>query len=213
MTGASGSADGRAGGGAFDRVARARSARPEDAAALYRDWAAHYDADLVEVLGITGSSRIAELLAEHLADRAASVVDLGCGTGLVGTRLRELGFLTVDGVDISPEMLAVATAKGCYRRTVVGDLADVAALPRGPYSASVSAGTFTTGHVGPGVVPGLLALHSPSAWLAWVIAAPVWDSFREVLDANGVDTVRADLEPIRRGGEPESVMFVGRLPG
>jgi len=197
----------------LDRVARARAARPEDAVALYRDWAEHYDTDLVDVLGITGSGRIADLLAEHLDDRDAAVVDLGCGTGLVGARLRELGFVCVDGVDISPEMLAVAATKRCYRTTAVSDLGDPATLPDGRYSASVSAGTFTTGHVGPGAVPGLLQIHAPSALLAWVIAAPVWDSFRDVLDANGVVTVLAELEPIRRGGDPESVMFVGRLPG
>lgn len=213
MTGSGGPAGDRAADGAFARVARARAARPEDAIALYRDWAEHYDTDLVEVVGITGSGRVAELLAEHVDDRTAPVVDLGCGTGLVGVRLRELGFLAVDGVDISPEMLAVASAKGCYRHTVVADLGDGEALPRGPYSASVSAGTFTTGHVGPGAVPGLLALHAAGSWLAWVIAAPVWSAFREILDAQGVVTVRSELEPIRRGGDPESVMFVGRLPG
>jgi hypothetical protein len=117
------------------------------------------------------------------------------------------------GVDVSPEMLAVAVAKGCYHRSAVADLNDPVSLPDGAYAASVSAGTFTTGHVGAAAVPGLLALHAPAAWVAWVIAAPVWDAFRVVLDASGVTTVHAQLERIRRGGDPESVMFVGRLPG
>ena len=64
-----------------------------------------YDDDVFGRLGFTGSARIAELLIEHLPSPTAPVLDLGCGTGAVGLRLAELGATTVDGVDLSPEML------------------------------------------------------------------------------------------------------------
>jgi len=197
-----------------DSVARARAlSSVEDAEALYRDWAATYDADVFGAMGFTGSARIADLLASVLPEPAEPVLDLGCGTGAVGVRLAELGVTTIDGVDLSPEMLAVAESTHAYRHLVVGDLN---ALPNGlhaPYAASVSAGTFTTGHVGPDAVPRLLELFRPGAVIAWVIAASVWPSFEVVLAAHGLDVLHRTVEPIRRDGPPEAVMLVARLAG
>jgi SAM-dependent methyltransferase len=194
------------------RVQRARSLGSRDeVVAVYRDWVEHYDRDVFDLLGVIGSARIAELLGEHQPDRAGAVVDLGCGTGEVGVRLRDLGFTAVDGIDISPEMLAVADGKGCYRSVAVADLTDPTTLPVGRYRSSVSAGTFTTGHVGPGSVSDLVRLHEPEGIIAWVIAQPVWRAFAAAIEAAGVDTLHAALEPIRVDGPPESVMFVGRV--
>ena len=193
------------------RVARARGASSNDElVALYREWAEHYDHDVVDGMGLVGSARIADLLAEHLPERGTAVIDLGCGTGLVGERLAAHGFATVDGVDLSPEMLAIAAHKGCYRHVVAADLHDAASLPRGPYGASISAGTFTSGHVGPEAVGGVLSVCAPGAVVAWVVAAVRWPEFAEALDRAGVTTELASVEPIRRDGPAESVMFVGR---
>ena len=101
-----------------DPVRRARSiSSVEQAAALYAEWASTYDADVFGELGFTGSARIAELLVSVLPDPTLPVIDLGCGTGAVGQRLAQLGVTTVDGVDLSPEMLAVAANTGAYRRS------------------------------------------------------------------------------------------------
>ena len=124
---------------------------------VYHDWAATYDDDVFGKLGFTGSARIAELLIAHLPDAAAAVLDIGCGTGAVGRRLAELGATTIDGVDLSPEMLELARRTGAYRRLAVRDLTAADLDVSGPYTAMVSAGTFTSGHVGPSVVPTLLA--------------------------------------------------------
>lgn len=43
-----------------------------------------------------------------------SVLDMGCGTGLVGQQLAKKGFKTVVGLDISPNMLEEASNKGVY---------------------------------------------------------------------------------------------------
>ena len=59
---------------------------------MYRDWAVHYDLDVFGTLGFTGTDRIVDLLAEHVPDRESAVLDLGCGTGAAGVRLRAHGF-------------------------------------------------------------------------------------------------------------------------
>ena len=54
----------------------------------------------------------------------ASVLDAGCGTGRVGRELARRG-LDVVGVDIDPEMLAVAKEKGTGAEWILADLATV----------------------------------------------------------------------------------------
>jgi predicted TPR repeat methyltransferase len=197
-----------------DPVARARSlSSVQEAAALYAEWASTYDDDVFGELGFTGSARIAELLASVLPDPSEPVLDLGCGTGAVGRRLGQLGVTTVDGVDLSPEMIAVASRTGAYRHLVVGDLNALPNRLDAPYAASVSAGTFTTGHVGPGAVPRLLELLRPRGLVAWVIGATVWRRFEPVLASTELDVLHQALEPIRRDAPPEAVMFVARLSG
>jgi SAM-dependent methyltransferase len=202
------------GTGRTDPVRRARSiSSVEQAAALYAEWASSYDAEVFGELGFTGSARIAELLAGVLPDPTLPVIDLGCGTGAVGRRLAELGVTVVDGVDLSPEMLAVAAESGAYRHLTVADLNALGAQPYSPYAASVSAGTFTTGHVGPAVVPRLLDLLRPDGVVAWVIAIAVWPLFEHVLATSKLAVLHDSVEPIRRDGPPEAVMFVARKGG
>jgi len=192
-----------------DSVARARSlSGVDEAARLYSEWASTYDDDVFGKLGFTGSARIAELLAYVLPDRDQPVVDLGCGTGAVGRRLAEIGVTTIDGIDLSPEMLAVAASTGAYRTLTVGDLNDVPTDLKAMYAASVSAGTFTTGHVGPAAVPRLLELLRPGGIVAWVIATTIWPQFEPEISA--LHVLHPEIEPIRRDGPPEAVMFVAR---
>lgn len=46
-------------------------------------------------------------------NESLDILDLGCGTGLVGSWFRDYARKLV-GVDISPTMLDMATKKGCY---------------------------------------------------------------------------------------------------
>jgi trans-aconitate methyltransferase len=194
-----------------DRVRRARSVRtPEDAVQTYDSWAADYDHDVFEVMGFFGTERIADLLATHAPDRDQPVIDLGCGTGAAGVRLAHHGFGSIDGVDISPAMLDVAAGLGVYRHLVTADLTQPLTIEH-RYGASISAGTFTTGHVGADAIPALVTLLQPEAVVAWVIAEPLWPSFRQTMQQQGLRTVHVALEPVRRDGPPESMMVVARL--
>jgi SAM-dependent methyltransferase len=197
--------------GSAGRIAAARSMHtPDDAVQLYRGWAADYDHDVFEVMGFTGTDRIADLLAQHLPDRSAAVIDLGCGTGAAGVRLAEHGFTTIDGADISPEMLAVAGERDVYRHLVVVDLTEPLDIAH-RYGAAVSAGTFTTGHVGAQAIGPIVGLLQPGAVVAWVIAEPVWPAFRTAMSEAGLRLLHAQLEPIRRDGPPEAFMVVAQL--
>jgi hypothetical protein len=71
-------------------------------------------------------------------------------------------------------MLAVASAKGVYRRAVLADLMAPLPLPDAAYAGIVSAGTFTRGHVGPGALPGLLRIAAPGALVCLSVHEGVW---------------------------------------
>ena len=90
--------------------------------ALYRDWAETYDATMLEGLRYRSPALVAALLGEHLPDRTAQVLDVGCGTGLAGQSLAELGFELIDGMDISPEMMQVAARRRFQGRDTGPDL-------------------------------------------------------------------------------------------
>lgn len=64
--------------------------------------------------------------------RAGHALDLACGTGRIGVWLRTQGVRWLDGLDLTPEMLRQAEAKGVYDRLVQGDLA-ATGLPASSY--------------------------------------------------------------------------------
>lgn len=81
---------------------------------LFDGFADHFDHTLVKRLVYAAPAQLAQFLRQEQADIATSVLDLGCGTGLMAQELMRAGRV-IDGVDLSPRMLAVARAKGVYR--------------------------------------------------------------------------------------------------
>jgi SAM-dependent methyltransferase len=64
--------------------------------------------------------------------RAEETLDLACGTGRTGEWLRGNVRGAIDGVDMTPEMLARARARGIYRELLLGDIRDTK-LPAARY--------------------------------------------------------------------------------
>ncbi|NDE73932.1 MAG: hypothetical protein EB064_08485, partial [Betaproteobacteria bacterium] len=56
----------------------------DESRALYRDWAETYDNTMLQGLNYQSPALVAGLLAQHLPDRQAQILDIGCGTGLGG---------------------------------------------------------------------------------------------------------------------------------
>ena len=128
---------------------------PADSIRLYGEWADTYDSSFVEYEGYVVYLRVAELLLRQRALINGPVLDVGCGTGIVGVCLREGGIEVVDGLDISPLMLAEAGNKKTkddlpvYRNLIGADLTKAVDIPDNQYAGLISAGTFTHGHLGP----------------------------------------------------------------
>ena len=88
---------------------------------VYRDWAKKYDYDNDHVLGTVSQPKSVNLLSTRLKDKTAKIIDVGCGTALVGEKLKAKDFIYFDGIDISEDMLSIAKYRG-YRNLFLGSL-------------------------------------------------------------------------------------------
>ena len=89
--------------------------------ALFDQYAEKFDHALVETLGYRVPEFLAEAIAEARPGRFGVALDLGCGTGLMGERLRAFCD-RLEGFDISAEMLRKARAKRVYDGLEKADL-------------------------------------------------------------------------------------------
>ncbi len=101
---------------------------------LFDQYAGRFDAALTERLAYRGPAVLRGavenvLRAAGRRPHFASVLDLGCGTGLAGAAFRPLA-ATLVGIDLSPAMIAQAAQKHLYDRLVTAPLADALADER-----------------------------------------------------------------------------------
>jgi SAM-dependent methyltransferase len=106
----------------------ARGYRTVDVRSGYAEWVPTYEQTVEDAMDIA----LLETLASVPWTSLGSAADLGCGTGRTGAWLKRRGVEVIDGVDITPEMLAVARETGVYRRLVEADVA----------STGLDAGTY-----------------------------------------------------------------------
>jgi len=107
---------------------------------LFDQFASDYDTRMLCELGYRAPSILRELMALVAAERdGLDILDLGCGTGLSGLAFKPLA-RTLDGIDLSPAMIAKARTRGVYGMLSVGDIETVAG--NGTYDLLVAADTL-----------------------------------------------------------------------
>jgi predicted TPR repeat methyltransferase len=114
---------------------------PGDKQSLFDDWAPTYDHDLVNEMGYVADAEVCRKLEALVPDRQARILDAGCGTGLVGRRLRKAGYTEIHGSDYSQKMLDEARASGAYRSLQQHDLTRPIETDQ-PYDAAIVVGVF-----------------------------------------------------------------------
>ncbi len=90
---------------------------------LFDQFSVDYDARMIGQLGYQAPA-ILRAFADMMAigaDRKLAILDLGCGTGLCGAAFRDMASC-LDGIDLSPAMIARARALGIYDELVVADI-------------------------------------------------------------------------------------------
>lgn len=146
----------------------------EDVAALYDKWAETYDAEMAQA-GYRHPSICLALLARYLPRGEGPLLDAGAGTGLIGQWLGIMGYPEVEALDISEGMLAVARRKQCY--TAIHAMALGRSLPfaSGTYGGVISAGVFTSGHVGVEGLDELVRICRPKGVIVLTVKGTLWD--------------------------------------
>lgn len=124
---------------------------------LYKDWAETYDEDIMEN-GYSSPLRTAQALVACGAQLDAPVLDIGCGTGLSGLFMKDVGFTDLHGSDFSPEMLAEANEKGIYSVLHQADLRDPFEFVNETFPTIAAIGVLTPGHAGSEIIETVIAL-------------------------------------------------------
>ena len=153
------------------------STDPREVADRYDEWAESYDDDL-DAWSYQAPGVVAQTVVSR-EPNARSVLDVGCGTGLVGKALRALGCTArIVGLDISRTSLRVAHQTGAYDQLESADLQQPLDIEDNGVDVLVCVGVMT---------------YLPEV-------EPVWREFARVVRPGGlvVITQREDLWEPRR---------------
>ena len=176
---------------------------PENVSAYYRDWVETYDRDVAQS-GYSGPQIAAEILRRQVPDTGLSLLDAGCGTGLVGKLLAPAGYARIDGFDLSGPMAERARESGAYRevRGGVDMLRAGEHYADASYDLVLSIGVFTLGHVPPEALAVLVRIVRPGGWLLVSARTHYYDQ------SNLQDVVDAEIE----AGRIEQVALLRDAP-
>jgi len=138
---------------------------------LFDASAATFDRDLVSKLGYDIPREMVQMLLEVavVPQGRWSVLDLGCGTGLVGEQIASHS-RRLTGVDLAPNMIERARARGFYTDLHCADIAATLALQKSGtdrYDVVTAADVFI--YVGKleSVIPAIRGVLNPGGWLAF----------------------------------------------
>ena len=150
----------------------------------YQDWAMSYDADLAAA-GYAYFSLAPAIVAQHVRDSKARILDAGVGTGRIGEFLALLGYDNITGIDLSDDMLQLARARQAYKDLQRMDLGQRLAFADNHFDAVYTFGAFTTGHAPPQGYRELVRVTRASGFLILALTdhARAGSGYGELLDS------------------------------
>ena len=201
--------------------------------ALFDQYAPQFESALLQKLGYQVPALLDAMLDEVMAELGiahfAEALDLGCGTGLMGERLRrKVSFL--EGVDLSAAMIAETGRKGIYDRL---DKAELVAFLAGRAAATdlvTAADVFIYCGALPPVLAAVVPAMRPGGLLAFSLEAHEGEeavflrpslryahgvaATRAALAEAGLEVLRFETATLRqdRGAPIEGMLVVARKP-
>lgn len=201
--------------------------------ALFDQYAPQFEQSLVGKLGYRVPEMLDHMVAEEMTrigiERFSKAVDLGCGTGLMGERLRQkVDFL--EGVDISAAMIAETARKGIYDSLQKAELVAALNARRAEADLMTAADVFIyCGDLQP-VLAALVPALKPGGLVAFSLEAHDGDeaiflrpslryahgvaATRDALVVAGLETLRFETAVLRfdRGAPITGILVVARRP-
>lgn len=118
-----------------------RMAPPSYVKNLFDRYANRFDAELVEILRYRTPELLAQLVMRQSHPGPLDILDLGCGTGLCGPLLQPVA-RRLTGVDLSPNMLALARDRDVYSELECVELTEYLARCDAEFDLVVAADVF-----------------------------------------------------------------------
>ena len=160
----------------YDNLDLSKSKNDDEVLGIYKDWALLYDKDNDDLLGTVSQPNTVQIFHDYVKDCKLKIIDVGCGTGLVGLELQNLGFSNFDGIDISQEMIDIAQGRG-YNSLFLGNLNKSLPIDSNSYDAALCVGVFTHGHVGPDRFSELVRIVKSEGIICFTINEDVYESY------------------------------------
>ncbi len=107
----------------------------------YDRWAGEYESDLVNEMDYVAHIDAARIFNEVVIDKNCRILDVACGTGLVGEELKKYAYSEVDGTDFSAEMLKVSKRRAVYKKLFQHDFTK-SLINLASYDAVICVGLF-----------------------------------------------------------------------
>ena len=160
----------------YDNLDLSASQNEKELLDVYKKWASIYDKDNDDLLGTVSQPNSVQIFHKYIVDKNQKIIDVGCGTGLVGLELQKLGYTNFDGIDISKDMIDIAIDRG-YKALFLGNLNDSLPIESDSYDAALCVGVFTHGHVGPGRLKELSRIVKSDGLVCFTINEDVYESY------------------------------------
>lgn len=144
---------------------------------VYNSWSNTYE-EYVKELEYTGPKNLVLFLKNLISETFnfgdnISILDFGCGTGLVGqevvNNLSECYKITLDGLDISDNMLEKSREKQIYNNLWNIDISNKSLSETLQYNFIISSGVFLEGHVNFSIINNLLDYIKPKNHLIFTV--------------------------------------------
>ena len=125
--------------------------------------------------GGVGPQAAAEVLARHVPHNAR-ILDAGCGTGLVGVALAQLGYGRLVAMDLSFGMLEESRKKDVYQEFHQMTMGEALAFPSGAFGAVISVGVLTVGHAPASSLDELVRVTEPEGHVVFSLRPDVYEN-------------------------------------
>ena len=116
------------------------------------------------------------VLKKYAFNKNCKILDAGCGTGLVGIELKKYGYLNIDGVDFSQNMLDLIP-QGIYKKIEKVDLNKPLKFKANMYDVVMCVGTFTYGHVKPQALDELIRIIKNRGLICFTINEGIYEEY------------------------------------
>ena len=143
----------------------------------YQDWSDNnkYNKDMVD-WKYTAPRETVSVLKKYVFNKNSKILDAGCGTGLVGIELKKYGYLNIEGVDFSQNMLDLVP-RSIYKKIEKIDSNKALKFKDNIYDVVMCVCTFTYGHVKPQCLDELIRLTKNKGFICFTVNEGIYEEY------------------------------------